>query len=507
VLQGVFLSITFAALINCSRKKLFTFQDLRSLSPGILLFFIYYTLVCFSVAYPEGGYRDVLPESANNVTGYPIDNLIPYNVSRYFVERIDPRSIEVVPTWQFTERGPLAGMLHAVVSISLGIQETSHWLSATAGGYFVYQAHMSFLNVSALFGLWLFVRRRLGSQVAQYVVLLAGTTSFIFLNSLFSWPKLFMSYFILLAFEFVYRTLGRRTGVDIRDLGFIGFLFGLAALAHEISLLYFLPCLLVLLATSLKRANFFPRFRFGKLIPPTISLIAFFWVLSPWIVSKRVLSIAESRLLHLHVFCVQDANIKQQGFLSALSDYIARDGFSGIFWKRLSNVVYPFDVSEILPLIGGRASQVYWWARSSASLAPYHYVFAIGLPLLACTLIGVYLLSRSKAGVDQLQILGIALAALVPASLLFGCTPTLNHQWVYPFFLLSLIPAAYLFSRSWCWIILSVIVSWNTLVLVFEVWFRDESSIYLNSSPAFIITQSSLYALFIFVGSMGRDNA
>ena len=92
----------------------------------------YLLLTVSTAAYPAANFRDISPASVDALMALPIDNLLPYNFSRYVVSEINPNSIDVFPGWRAGERGPLAGLFNAVVFYLLGIEDRGGWLEVTA---------------------------------------------------------------------------------------------------------------------------------------------------------------------------------------------------------------------------------------------------------------------------------------------------------------------------------------------------------------------------------------
>jgi len=487
-----------AVLLSLSRIDLkASFKYLKTIWQGPFICFLYFLLLCLTASFPIGDFRDVLPNSINHLTGYPIDNLIPYNVSRYFVERIDPRVTEVVPTWAFSDRGPLAGILHAAFCILLGIKEKTHWLGASSGLYFVFQAHMLFLNIASFFALWMFVKKSFSKKAAGYSLVLIGSTSFMFLNTIFTWPKLFMCYFLVLALE-ILSPLLINDSVDKKVSHFVlGSLFALGALAHDMMLFYLVGLCLYLLFRSLREKTYF-----FTLLNLTIS---FFVTYLPWQIYKSFFSGAQSRLIHLHFFCVQKEQLEGKTLAVLLSDYFDSVGFSGFVDARVSNFLYPFDITAILPLIPSNEFGFYRLLRAFASLAPYQLFFSLGVPLFLLSALGMYSLKDTDSGKRLLSLILICFLSFIPVIFLFSCARPVNHAWVYPLMMILVVPAAIFLSKKWHWLFLPVAIGWNLVVLVFELWFRDESSLYLSSDPNFLIVQSLLFLLFIASGFLADE--
>lgn len=493
----IFLSLIILVLVRVDLSKIF--QGFGGIWQGVVICFIYFLLLNLTASFPIGDFRDVLPSSINHLTGYPIDNLIPYNVSRYFVERIDPRVTEVVPTWAFSDRGPLAGILHAAVCVALGVSEKAHWLGASSGVYFIFQSHLVFLNISAFFAFWVFIKKRFSKKAAGYALILLGTTSFMFLNTLFTWPKLFMCYFVVLIFEILSTILFKdcdKQNQKHYSLA-IGSLFALGTLAHDMMLFYLVAFFIYIAARTLKNRSYFKILLYAG--------TSFAITYLPWQIYKSFFSLSKSRLIYLHLFCVEQRALEGKSFFNLLSSHIETNGIDGMMTARIKNFVYPFDFSQITSLVSLDNFGVYRVLRSFASLAPYQLVFSLGLPVFILSLVGIWKLRSDENAKGSIHFIIICLLSLIPTAFLFSCSQPVNHTWVYPLMMFLVLPAAVFLSKGWHWLFLPIVLSWNLIVLVFELWFRNESSIYLSSDPTFLIIQGVLCLLFISSGFLATD--
>ena len=466
---------------------------------GFAVFFLYSLLCVTFAAYPSGKIDNVSAAGIMSFTGLPIDNLISYNSSRYLIERIDPDSIEVVPNWRFTERGPLAGFLNAVVFSLLDLKETGSWLSPSPGLFFVYEALLVFLNALSLLAVWLLSCLYCGRATAVAAVLLLVSTHFLAVNVFFSWPKLYAAFFVLVAIAVWQRE--RRGALT-------GMLLAGALLTHESTIF----CLIAFAVWSLaaawletRRAEILcapgeERYRsFGALFP---ILAAFSGLMAPWALYKLFCAASSPRLLYLHLFCNKDQDADSLSFARAAARYFSQSSLVEILSVRLNNLLYPVNVFHPLDAVLAQWPHIYRMAASVAPLAFYQLVFALGAPAFLLFAAAWFRLKSDAALRQMIIFLAICGGALVPAALSFACPlSSWNHIWAYPAFLFCSIPAARVAVTSslWAQIVFAFGVSTNFLIMVLNAYFSPPSSMILHASTPLLAACGIIYALLIVV--------
>ncbi len=465
------LAFAFARLRPWSQLKT------KGVSTVCLTLFLYYLFSLVSASFPDGTPLHVTPETIRAISGegLPLDNSIPYNFSRYVIERVDPNIVEIMPTWKMSDRGPLAGLLVAAILLMLGVKETAIWLGATPTNYFIYQALMSYLNILPALALWIIARRYSGSRSAMIALLICFTTSFFFVNVLYSWPKFFATYFLLAALLLLNE---KRTFV------LSAVILAGGTLAHNIGSLYFISCLCFVVGPRLIAALTWARFQ------NLLSFLAmYFVVLLPWKFFQWEVAPPSGRLVGLHLFCNSAVDLSQTSLQTAFADYLNNQTFSEFLATRVGNLLYPFKVHYLFSEGRGLFSNPIQFLSVYARVGFYQFVPALGI--LVFVLLLISLLSRRTRDTLQKErpFLIVGFGVLLLSALSFGCpTSTVNHVWAYSAFLASLLPVSSLLGRlGFSGIILAALIGiTNGIVLLFRQFVVTDFSPLLHGSSFYL---------------------
>lgn len=438
-----------------------TYLNKDSLYLFSYLFFYLLFLLSYA-AFPTLNFRDISGAQTMMLSGLAIDNLIPYQASRFILEGYDPANVEVVKTWMFSDRGPLASVLNSVVFLILGLSERESFLWTSSGLAFVYQALMSFLNILSLVAVYLVSKELFSRKAAKISVLLLSTSYFYFLNTFYSWPKFFMAFFVLSgAYLF------------IKEKKLSAILFGLALLTHEISIFYLATFLLILL---------FRKDRSFKKLG--IFLVVLFLVYSPWLYFKSLYP-ASPRGTYYFLFCYTglDVNIS---FLEMLTTYFKERGSLGILKLSAINIFYPFDLGNLFFI---PEHFVYFLDRVE------HASFMQFLPAVGVFYFLIYLFSFDKKSLLNYW----GLLTLVLVSILSGCLRgTINHVWCYPFYLVVFIylGRAALKDSNFIKSLLFLGLTTQVFFLIFFL-FNDKNILLHANSSYFLVQFALLSSLFL----------
>jgi hypothetical protein len=106
--------------------------------------------------------------------------------------------------YNFSSRGPLAGMASAPVVLSSGgspplSAPEAPWLPFDHEGVMAFRIAMILYSSTILLSLWQLARRLGGRRAAWLALLLGATTPFFYSDLWFTWPKLLAASFVLLA--------------------------------------------------------------------------------------------------------------------------------------------------------------------------------------------------------------------------------------------------------------------------------------------------------------------
>jgi len=142
--------------------------------------------------------------------------------------------------YNFSSRGPLAGVASAVVVLLAGgkppaVVGTPAWSPFDPQGFMAYRLAMMTFGCTCFLSLWTLVARLGGRRAAHFAVLLAVTTPFLVHEVWFTWPKLAAASLVLLA----------AVSIIDRRRAQAGALIGVAYLVHPLALLS-VPALVLL---------------------------------------------------------------------------------------------------------------------------------------------------------------------------------------------------------------------------------------------------------------------
>lgn len=437
----------------------------------ILCFFFLYLLWQLAfVSFPENNFRDISAFQTMFLADLPVDNIIPYNLSRYVIEGYDPNELEIVKYWQVSNRGPLAGLLNAVVFIMLGLEETEAWLYTSSGLAFLYQALMSFLNLLSLFTVFFITKKIYGKKAAIFAILALSISYFYFLNTFFTWPKFFSAYFLLTALYMLFLQKERNFFV-------FGLFLAAAYLSHDLAI-FFIASLAV----------YFLYFIFKKKVSAKSSLIAlgsFLLLYSPWLYFKTAISVGTARGIYLFAFCYseEDVNIP---FSKMLFDYFGDNHLIGIFKIRLYNLFYPFNLKTYFLKTNNWIS----YLDQVEHIAFNQLIGALSIPFF---ILFILHFAKKENREKYLPFFLIGLCSLLFCSALAGCfAGTANHQWCYPFYLILFIAIGGKMSENspLTNILVFVAISFNIFSTLY--FLHNDQKIFLHAAPSYFIAQSVL---------------
>lgn len=452
---------------------------------GLALLVVYSVLCLFSNLFPSGRLEEAAVDTAMLYAGLPVDVLIPYNVSRFILEGFDPNTLEVVPGWGASDRGPLLGLITAALFSLAGLGEKGVWLSTSWGPFFVYQAAGAFLNGLALFFIWVFSCRVFGRYAAALAVLLAVSTHFFFLNTLFVWPKFYMAFLFLTSLWVL---------EDTKRAWLAGLISAAAVLAHD-------SALFVVAALGLRLL--FER-KFLLLFKYSLGFLACFL---PWFFVKGFVFTASPRLFYMHLFCYQGESLENLTFTGLFEDYWQRKGLWGAISARLENIAYPFNPWPAVSVYLNQGSGLLRYLNDISYLVFFQTWLAIGLIPSVLFVYAEYKQKILRAWLYP------CLGGLFFLALISGCGGNaVNHIWVYPFFLLvCIVVGSFVASASWITgTLFSLGIAFNAFLLYFYQYYRPELKPFLHGSSSYGWGQVGLASLFlvllVWFGSRNKEN-
>lgn len=336
---------------------------------------------------------------------------------------------ELFAPYNFSSRGPLAGMASAPVVLMSGgdpqlTAPEAAWQPFDPQGFMAFRLAMVTFSCTVLLSLWDLVRQLGGRTAARFALLLGAGTPFLFADLWFTWPKLLAASFVLLGAILLFERRPLRSGVSV----------GVGYLVHP-SALIGLSALLPLALWPLKGANWRrPRLGPALLLLAGAGAFMLFWRLlagehylqegffeyvraayPDWSPSPgewlyfRVNSLADTFVpLYLPLFQGDDISINQVGGGSpAVVHWFFQPwtglpfGFAIVFlplllsrlWKALRR--WPWGVTATV-LIPAAAFTVYWGASRSGMLRE-------GMQSWVLAVLAVVALQQAAAGFPWLR--------------------------------------------------------------------------------------------------------
>lgn len=443
----------------------------------------YLFLTVSTAAYPAANFRDISPASVDALMALPIDNLLPYNFSRYVVSDINPNSIDVFPGWRAGERGPLAGLFNAAVFYLMGIEDRGGWLEVTPGYFFIYHALLSFLNLLSMLAAYAVAEKHFGRRSAVLCCIMLMTSYFYFVNALFSWPKLLSAYYVLTALLLAEERTARTNLL-------CGAFLALAPLSHDSALFSAIAYFALLTLYTLWHHRAFVPLARAVAVP----LTGFIATYLPWLIFKTLYTKPSSRLLYMHLFCDTREGIEGTPFRDYLDAYLAKFTPLEIVGIKLQNVWYPFDVTALFDRIA-----LYWHSPLTlinfiASDTFLRFLYSVGMPLAIVFLAALWRLRR-LAGYRELMVyVAVGFMTLPFVAAISGCpNNTVNHIWAYPAFLAVAIAVGAMVARAgwWTHMLFALGCALNSVVGVIYIHLHSHLRPFIHGSAGYFLTQAA----------------
>jgi hypothetical protein len=340
---GTFRFNTFFALTGASRAEII-----------VLAGYVLFSTLCLLLScsnpnmpanLPDGPY--VSKEWTRGVkiqfmTGsLPLDNVLPFEVSEYFLRGISFQDNHpVMPGQEVTNRPVLAAAIVTPFIAAIAPPDSTgntlptfsyvgtQWpdfrvLVRDDRACTVYLAVMIALNAALLLGVAAFFNSLAKLKVGTAVIatLLFVTSPYFVFQTIFTWPKELAAFFVLLALTMAVTSKGRQL--------LVGLLLGLAYLSHPYAGAFLLGFGLFYLMKNKIKNSYREVITLG---------IGFFLVTLPWFLWK----------IHLHL----PSDLVSQNF------HIAGQSHFDFIWARITNLLstflpvhllaYPFNLSGVL---------------------------------------------------------------------------------------------------------------------------------------------------------------
>jgi hypothetical protein len=286
----------------------------------------------------------------------PPDNMLPIMLAVRVIER---RPVEpFFAGWLSSDRPPLQAGAFALVSPL--VTESRRDLA--------YEVEATSLQLLAIAGMWVLVRRAGMSVTTTFGVVLATCfTGTMVLHSTYVWPKLLCATYSLLALSELLRRPAGECGpsrLTLRASVLVGWCFALALASHGGAIFIIAPLALVaggkVLVSGVRRRG---RMRSNSTLRHTITFAAVAVVVgvgvySPWLAYQRYVSPPGNRLMKWHL--AGQIPIDSRNFTSTLVDAYTDVPLATIVANKRSNLRELVNsqrfIADILPIGGGRDS-------------------------------------------------------------------------------------------------------------------------------------------------------
>ena len=355
LMQAVILILVLASL--SSSWKHFYRLLLKTKELGIV-WILFLMFCCASVLGPQMEMKQFVLSDLQVQFGLPIDNIIPFQTVRYVTEHISPNAIDPVPDWKFGDRGPLMGLFAGALFLLAGIKESLPWLSSSYPSAFMFEVVGVILNSIFLFPLFGVFRSVADRKFAYLLLAFLMVNPFVYVNVVFTWPKLFSVFYGILAFYFVRRNA----------LGVAGAFLSLGLLAHESIVFSVVPFMILICFIKTVRSAI-------------IFLFSSVAMQLPWLAYKISASQMSSHLLYHNMLCSSKLDDLKLGFFQAAEKFVFNQGIWEFLKVKIFNFLYPLNFTYVeWTRIFSNGELV----RETTDILFYQFIYALGLvPSLA----------------------------------------------------------------------------------------------------------------------------
>lgn len=295
------------------------------------------------------------------------DNSVPYRQAQFFINRSDPGKDSFIDEWgvHFFQRTPLMGGVTATYLNLLGDKPPIAyiWSNDAPDPSHTYQkfqiishALNSLFIVPAFFLLAWFFKRKVAAIACLFMV----TSQFFLYNAVFSWPKSFVAFFVLVSWLMLLENRFRYT-LLAAPIG------GAAYLAHDLAVMYIGAAVLLLLL--------YKRFRDAFIyVAPSLLFIA------TWLSVATLLYKKPSSFI---LYPISIDGIPQPDRKSQIISQFFDTSPLRLAYIRITNFVYLLSPYQLLTSEGGQSLLHRLWALGIFSIPG-----GLGIGLIVPALLG-----------------------------------------------------------------------------------------------------------------------
>ena len=289
------------------------------------------------------------------------DNYIPYRQAQFFVNRSDPAKDSFIGEWgvDFFERSPFMGAVTANYfnlfndkpPIGLSWDASSQDPGRT---YQKFQIIANILNSLLVIPGFFLLAKLFNRKTALVTSLFLITSQFFLYNDIFSWPKSFVAFFILISWLLL---LEKKPSYTLAA----GIVSGIAYLTHDLAVLYIGASFVFLLINK----------RFRELLFFTIPLAI---LAAPWIILADIVYHKPSTFIYYPLSTKGIPQLKEE---PQIIHQFWHTSPLKILSIRLSNLLYLLSPFQLFTSEGGQSTATRLWASGLFSITG-----AVGFGLL-----------------------------------------------------------------------------------------------------------------------------
>lgn len=295
------------------------------------------------------------------------DNYLPYRHSQFFINRSNPATDSFFNEWgvHFFQRTPLMGAVAANYFDALQDNPPVgySWSSDAVDQdrtYDKFQIIAQILNSLFIIPSFYIITKLFNKRSAVIASGFLILSQYFLYNSFFSWPKTFVSFFILISW---YLLLEKNWKYTI----LAGVLSGVAYLTHDLAVLYIGASFVLLIS----QRRFKESFAFA-----TVTTL----IMMPWIYISNVLYHRSSSFIY---YPISLRDIPQPEQKDQIINEFTHTSPIKILWIRLSNILYLLSPYQLFTSEGGQNLNKRIWA-----LGLYSVPGALGFGLIIPTFLG-----------------------------------------------------------------------------------------------------------------------
>jgi len=303
------------------------------------------------------------------------DNYVPYRQAQFFVNESDPGKDSFIDEWgvHFFQRTPLMGAVTASYLTALNDRTPidyswSNTAKDTDNTYAKFQIIAQTLNAIFIIPAFYLIWKFFGKKAATISTFFIIPSQFFLYNSIFTWPKSLVAFFILLTWLMLREK-------ELRYVILAGIASGLAYLAHDLAVLYIGATAFVLITQR--------RWKFLLAYVGTTTLF-----MLPWLFISSFIYKKPSSFIY---YPISTQGIPQPSEKSKIVDTFLHTNPLRLIQIRLESLYYLLSPYQLLNSEGGQPADRRLWA-----LGLYTIPGSLGLGLVIPTLMSFFGKHRKK---------------------------------------------------------------------------------------------------------------